>query len=776
MTINEIVYSEDSRRHLKLIKTINKKKVIEEISAPEPYFIVIPRDIDQAKKELLNLTYKFKDKDCKLKGVKQITKNYQNKNTEVLQAFVEFPTEIPIVRNLVKELDSVITVHETDIPYLFRVILDEKIKLYENYSPKILAFDIETECSGSFPDSKFDRILSISYYGKDLQKVTISANFNAKHDYIKHVANEKELLKDFQETINKYNPDIITGYNSDIFDMDFIKGRCKKLGINLELGLLKSKLFAGRGNRNSKKYKIDGLTHFDTYIFIRNILSPNLKTHSLTLDNVSEELLGERKLDPIGKFVSELWTEGTEENFNRIAEYNLQDSRLTYLLAEKTMPIALNFSKFTGLPIFDVSRMRYGRLVEQYIIKSAIEQNRVIENKPNESEISARMRTRYEGAFVVQPKPGVYKNIRVFDFRSLYPSILLAHNINEYTKSESGTDDEKVELPEKTIYFKKTPAFIPPLVENILKRRATVKSELKKHLKDSQEYRDLDAESYGLKILANSFYGYLGFYAARWYSLDSARSITALGRKYINDVMNIAKKHKIEVIYGDTDSVFLIDSKNIPAFVAEVNEHLPNPMELEDEGAYKSGVFLEKKGSETGAKKRYALLDQNDKLVIKGLESRRGDWSKLAQKTQLEILKIILSEGTGDSALKKIQDTISNIRKGKIPIQDLTLSNKLTRNLHEYKTRGPQVAAGELLSQTGINVGPGTIVKYVVTKGTSKRISDRVKLPETIDIGEIDHDYYIDKQLIGATYKILELFGYSEEQIKNLNTGLDNWL
>ena len=85
-------------------------------------------------------------------------------------------------------MDSVITVHETDIPYLFRVILDEKIKLYENYSPKILAFDIETECSGSFPDSKFDRILSISYYGKDLQKVTISANFNAKHDYIKHVA------------------------------------------------------------------------------------------------------------------------------------------------------------------------------------------------------------------------------------------------------------------------------------------------------------------------------------------------------------------------------------------------------------------------------------------------------------------------------------------------------------------------------------------------------------------------------------------------------------
>ena len=461
---------------------------------------------------------------------------------------------------------------------------------------------------------------------------------------------------------------------------------------------------------------------------------------------------------------------------NKFSEYNLLDSKLTYLLAEKILPIALQFSRFTGLPLFDVTRMRYGRLVEQFIIKSAIEQNRIIENRPSNDEIIRRRSTQAEGAFVYQPTPGVYKNVRVFDFSSLYPTILIAHNIDKYTMKSEGNDKEKINLPDKTIFFDKSKqGFLPELIERIIKRRFEVKKLMKDCEKDSDEHRTLDAESYGLKILANSFYGYLAFFGARWYSLDCARSITAMGRKYIHDTIDLAEKHDIKVIYGDTDSVFLIDSEAMDKFKAEANERLPSPMELEEEGLFKSGVFLEKKGSGAGAKKRYALMDQNNKIIIKGLEARRGDWSKLAQKAQVETLTTILTEVDGKPALEKIQKIIADIRNKKINMEDLILTNRLTKQIHEYKTKGPQVAAGELLAQTGIKVGAGTIVKYVVTKGSSKRIRDRVKLPEQTTIEEIDEDYYINNQLIGATYKILELFGYSKEQIKNLNTGLDQW-
>jgi len=775
MTIIDVVYSEDSQRHLKLIKTIDNKKVVEEINAPEPYFMALPINLEQAKKDILGLIYEFKDKQTKVIRVKQVTKNFQNKEIKFLKIIVNFPREVPVIRETIRNLPSVEEVFEADIPYVFRSILDNKIELYKDFKPKILAFDIETTSDGSFPDPLSDKIVSISYYSKDFEKVTIIRDFKRKHKYINSVASEKELLKDFQETINQFEPDILTGYNSDIFDMWFIKERAAKNKIKLKLNPLNEEPIYTRGARNAKPVKINGITHLDTYIFIRNALAPRLKTNSLSLDNVAEEMLGQKKLE-LGVLPHEAWLDNSDENMNRFAEYNLLDSKLTYLLAEKILPIALQFSRFTGLPLFDVTRMRYGRLVEQFIIKSAIEQNRIIENRPSNDEIMRRRSTQAEGAFVYQPTPGVYKNVRVFDFSSLYPTILIAHNIDKYMMKSKGSDKEKINLPDKTIFFDKSKqGFLPELIERIITRRFEVKKLMKNCEKDSDKYRTLDAESYGLKILANSFYGYLAFFGARWYSLDCARSITAMGRKYIHDTIDLAEKHNIKVIYGDTDSVFLIDSEAMDKFRDEANKRLPNPMEIEEEGLFKSGVFLEKKGSGAGAKKRYALLDQNNKMIIKGLEARRGDWSKLAQKAQVETLKIILTEVDGRPALEKIQKIIEDIRKKKIDMQDLIITNKLTKQIHEYKTKGPQVAAGELLAQTGIKVGAGTIVKYVVTKGSSKRIRDRVKLPEDTSLEEIDEDYYINNQLIGATYKILELFGYSEEQIKNLNTGLDQW-
>ena len=776
MTVIDIVYSEDSQRHLTLVKSEHGKKHIEEIKTSEPYFLVLPADLKQAKKDILDLNYEFKGGKTKAQNVEVVAKNFQNKNTEFLKVTVKFPREVPVIREKIKEFESVSEVFEADIPYIFRSILDNKIKLYENFNPKILAFDIETTSDGNFPDPLIDEIVSISYYSKNLEKVTIIRDFKKEHDYIKSVASEKELLKDFQETINKFEPDIITGYNSDRFDMWFIKERASKNEIKLKLKPFDEDMIYTQGARNDKPVKIKGITHLDTYIFIRNVLAPRLKTNSLSLDNVAEEMLGQKKLE-LGVLPHEAWLDDSDENMNKFSEYNLLDSKLTYLLAEKILPIALQFSRFTGLPLFDVTRMRYGRLVEQFIIKSAIEQDRVIENRPSNDKIIKRRATQAEGAFVYQPTPGVYKNIRVFDFRSLYPTILIAHNIDKYTIKSEGTDEERINLPGKTVFFDKSKqGFLPELIERIITRRFEVKKALKNHKKDSDEYKTLDAEAYGLKILANSFYGYLAFFGARWYSLDCARSITAMGRKYIHDTIDLAEKHNIKVIYGDTDSVFLIDSDSIDKFENEANKILPKPMELEEEGLFKSGVFLEKKGSGSGAKKRYALLDKNDKMIIKGLEARRGDWSKLARDAQTSVLNIILTEADGKPALEKIQNVIGNIRNRKIDIEDLIISNKLTKQLHEYKTRGPQVAAGELLAQKGINVGAGTIVKYIVAAGTSKRIRDRVKLPETTSLEEIDEDYYINNQVIGATYKILELFGYSEEQIKNLNTGLDNWL
>lgn len=769
MNIVDIAYSKGNSRKISIVCNSNSGNYVKEQEFELPFLLVKP-PVDKASLE--KIIYDYRGDSRKVVKVKEVKKVFRGEEISMFKVYTTVPIEIPALKRKLLEQD--LEVFEADIPYLFRVGLDNNLNYYEHFMPKVLAFDIETECSGSFPNANDDKIISISYYAEGLRKVTTYRDFKNKPNYVTVVGNEAELLADFAKTINESGVDVITGYNSDKFDLPFIKTRSDKLKVRLELGPLQSEIKLVRAGRSGHSAKISGLTHFDSYIFVRNILSSNLKTNSLKLDNVAHELIGHRKEEPIGAFVSELWKEGSDENLSRIMRYNLHDSRITWKLAEKMMPIAIQFVRIVGIPLFDVSRMRYGRLVEQYIIKNSIDGNRVIENKPSEREISGRMRTKVMGAFVYQPTPGVYKNVRVFDFRSLYPSIIIAHNIDPYTLSDTG--ETKIELPHKTVYFKKSGGFIPELLKDLLEKRGKIKSELKNVDSDSERGKELDAQSYAIKILANSFYGYLGFYGARWYSIDCAAAITAMGRKYIEGLIKTAEKHDIDVIYGDTDSVFLLDSDKISEFEKEVNDYLPDPMELEDEGSYTSGIFLEKKGSDAGAKKRYALLDKEGKITVKGLESRRGDWSKLAKTAQLEVLKSVLSDGNGEGALSIVQNIISNIRERKITIDELVLSNKLTRNLSDYVAIGPQVAAGKLMEAKGAIVGPGTIVKYIISAGDSKLVRDRVKLSEDADIKDIDEKYYIEKQVIGATYKILELFGYTEEQVKNLSKGLDQWL
>ncbi len=710
----------------------------------------------------------FTNYDLKEYSYTLVEKNFRNIKTKL--AKIEFENK--------KDLKDALTnfneedIFEHDINLIHKSLVKNKIKFFDK-EPRILAFDIETESNYGFPDSKYDKILSISYYSKNYSKVSISKKFNSDLDYVKNFENEEELLWDFANTINEFNPDIICGYNSDRFDLKFILDRMKKNNMNLKLGTLNSELIEKRAGRENK-IEINGITNIDVYIFIRNVLSQSIGSKSLKLNDVAEAMLGEVKTSDLGAKIQNYFESNEKEKLDEICKYNLQDSKLTHDLMLKVLDIAIEFSNLINMPLNEVTRMKFGKLVELFILKNAYLENRVIERKPNNKEISERMYAKYEGAFVYQPKPGLYENVRVFDFRSLYPSIIIAHNIEPYSMSyESGNNE--INLPDKKVFFENKNSFLPNILKQIINQRIKVKNKLKNET-DIINVKKLDGESYALKILANSFYGYMGFYGARWYSFDCARSITAYGRKYIENLIEQANKEKIKVIYGDTDSIFLINNSNVDSFIENINKTLPDPMELEDEGDYISGIFLEKRNSSAGAKKRYALLKKDGNLIIKGLESKRGDWSKLSKESQLKILKSVLETKSIKSAEKIIKQIIEDIRNNKIDIEKFVLKNKLTRRLNDYKSIGPQVAAGRLMEKENLVVEPGTIVEYVVSNKKSKLIRDKVILSKNAKKEDIDKEYYIDKQLIAATYKIFELFNYKEEQLKNLNSGLSSWM
>ena len=187
------------------------------------------------------------------------------------------------------------------------------------------------------------------------------------------------------------------------------------------------------------------------------------------------------------------------------------------------------------------------------------------------------------------------------------------------------------------------------------------------------EYEMLFARVQSLKILANSYYGYLAYPRSRWYSRECGESVTAWGRHFIQETMQKAEKLGFEVLYADTDSVFIVlgqkSHDDALAFMKKVNGELPGDMELELEGFYPRGVFVTRKNAEgAGAKKKYALIGEDGRIKIRGFELVRRDWSAIAKTTQRKVLEAILKHGSKEMAVKVVKDMIERLKEGKVPL------------------------------------------------------------------------------------------------------------
>jgi DNA polymerase Pol2 len=271
----------------------------------------------------------------------------------------------------------------------------------------------------------------------------------------------------------------------------------------------------------------------------------------------------------------------------------------------------------------------------------------------------------------------------------------------------------------------------------------------------------LNARSETLKVLANSYYGYMGFYGSRWYSFEAAQAVTAYGRYHIKNVISKALERGYDVIYSDTDSIFLANTdENIKGFAKEVNLELPGIMELEFEGTYPKGIFVPAKQGETGAKKKYALLKPDGKIYIKGFETVRRNWSYVAKEAQEKVLQMVLSMNDPAEARDYILGLMDDIRDRKIPNNKFVIRTQLVKDIKDYDSIGPHVMAAKRMQESGRTVTPGIVVSYIISEGTGK-ISDRVRLPEELEQGGYDPDYYIKNQLIPSVDRIFDVLDLS---------------
>ncbi|MBU2561923.1 MAG: DNA-directed DNA polymerase [Nanoarchaeota archaeon] len=774
----------------------------------EPYFYVVPKkgvSISSLKDQLNGIKSSKADKGEKGDETYDVTKTssakkvLNGKELEAVKVTVNIPKAVPILREEIKAMKDVEDILEYDILYTRRYLIDKKIApliltdveaeplseraersrvpLFKASSIsqtsneslddlKILAFDIETyNPDGKIAVPEKHPILMVSLYGNGFKRVITWKRFKTDLDYIEFVEGEAQLLERFKELVNDFSPDILTGYYSDGFDMPFIIKRASKYKIKMDLSLDYEAASLPRGNIRS--IDTTGIVHVDIINFIRRVISRKMQTDSFRLDDVASELLGENKDDVDIARLAEVWDKGSDE-LESFAKYNLKDSRLTFELCEKVLPNLIELVKLVGQTINDLNRMSFSQLVEWYIMRRAEEFRQFIPNKPHHGELEERMGERIKGAFVYEPKPGLYENVMVFDFRSLYPSIIVSHNISiETLNCSCCKDKDKVPHEKVHLWFcRKKEGFFSTVLKEIITRRMRVKEIMKTADKKKRVF--LDARQESLKVLSNSFYGYLGFFAARWYSKDCARSVTAYARFYIHKVIDTAKEKGFEVLYSDTDSVFLHltdkTEKDALKFCEEINNTLPGMMELEYDGTYTRALFVAIKDAESGAKKKYALIDGKDHITIKGFETVRRNVSAIAKRTQKEVLRIILKENDPKKAFKYVQEVVNMLKDKKAEVGDLAIPTKLTRPIESYDNIGPHVAAAKRLKAKGADVFPGMIVRYVVTAG-KERIRDRAKLPEEVKQGDYDADYYIKNQVLPAVENIFQVFGYETEEL-----------
>ncbi len=761
----------------------------------QPYFYVIPKS-DNVMEKLEKLSVERENETYSVKKAEKVKKNYLGKEVDAIKVFTNLPRDVPVIRDIIKDWEIIEAIYEYDILFTRRYLIDKNIIPMVQYEavgefinlklkvpafkaekiepsgdltltePRVLAIDIETYTPANRAiEPEKNPIIMAALYGDNFQKVITWKKFKTGLDYIEFTDSEATLLESIKRHIEAFKPDILTGYFSDGFDLPYIKTRADKYKIKLDLGLDFSDLRIKRDKNITAQ--IRGINHLDIFKFIRKIMGPSMKTETYNLNAVASELLGEKKLDIDFDELSETW-DNNIDNLEGYCKYNMHDTILCFKLTKKMIPTIIELVKMVGLPVYDVNRMGFSQLVEWYVLRQAHFFNQISPNKPGYDDIQKRRAYSLKGGFVFEPKPGLYNNIVVFDYRSLYPTIIASHNLDPGTLNCKCCEGnaEKIPLEDENFWFcKKNKGFLPSIIGDIITRRTRIKEIIKE---SKEKHTLLDARENALKLLANSFYGYLGFFGARFYSIESAESTTALGRFYVKNVIKKAEADGFNVIYGDTDSIFLTlgekTKEDVNKFAEKINIELPGLMELENEGFYPSGIFVSAKFGPYGAKKKYALIDEQENLKIRGFETVRRNWSIIAREVQENVLKIILKEHDKNKAFKYVKAVVNDLRQRKVPLDKVIIHTQLQKELQDYDARGPHVAVAQRLKNRGMHVGPGTMIKYIVTSG-SDIIRNRSKLPEEVKEADYDPNYYIENQVVPAVEKIFDVLGFKKEEL-----------
>ena len=584
---------------------------------------------------------------------------------------------------------------------------------------RVLSFNPVYLPAQASPKPERDPVVAISVY--DGSKVeTISDG-------------EGYILESFVDRVEALDPDVIAGFQTNKLHWWYLQQRARKLGIKLAIG-------RGGGEPHGSLYghvSVRGRANVDVLEFAGEV--PEIKLE--TLEEIAKHLKLRAPEEPVEDFeVRELW--GRDRD--RVIEYSEWRARTIMEVFDSISDYVFSLSSITGIPPDHVLTAATGFKVENYLMRFA--EMVVKELIPPRREVR---HIRYPGGMVIQPKPGLHEDVAVLDFKSMYPSLMIKYNISLETITKDGRmlDGELGVLPRALML--------------LLDERDRARKEEGKYPSGSREQRVLDAKQKALKRIANAVYGYTGWAGARWYAPHVAAAITAKGRETISSVVERAKEMGLDLIYGDTDSVFIsYEPDKVDEMLSWIESELG--LEVKLEKVYSKVLFTE-------AKKRYAGITSDGTMDVVGLEAVRGDWSEAAKRAQLEVLETLLRTGRVDEAVSAAKRWIKAARAGELPLKSLIIWKQLVKPLDEYEATAPHVVVARGMIERGWTVKPGDKVGYIVTKGPGK-LYMRTKPYFEVKSDQVDWDYYAEKQIAATCIRVLGGLGVSEDRILTAGT------
>jgi DNA polymerase-2 len=677
----------------------------------------------------------------------------------VVRVDVATPADVPPLRDRLTRAG--VPCHEADVRFAMRSLIDRGIRgavaidgpsrpglgvdvVFDDaelspsdWTPSlaVLSLDIET-------DPQARRLLCVALHGCGVSEVLLlTPPDRTCPEGAMPFPTERELLAGLCGRVRQLDPDVLTGWNVVDFDLAVLLRLAARLGLSLELGRGPGSVrLRAAGPRESRQATVPGRVVLDGIRLLRGAF---VRMEDYGLDAVAREVLGEGK-SLAGHGRAQEILRLFDADRPRLVEYNRNDARLALAVLAKLqlLELAVERSRLTGLPL---DRVSSSIAAFDFLYLSALEGRGVVAPSvgaaPEHDEPLG-------GGEVFEPLPGLFANVIVLDFRSLYPSLIRTFQIDPLNLNAQ--DSDRIVAPNGASFARRK-GILTELLDEIMPRREAA-------LRSGDRVK-----SHAIKILMNSFYGVLGTPACRFHDPRLANAITSFGRELLHWCRDWIEAQGRRVLYGDTDSLFVesaeadgesarrLGERLAADLNRELGDHIARTwrvesrLELVFDRLYLRLYLPAVRHGSAGARKRYAGLvagAEGARVVFTGMEAVRGDWTDLAREVQKEMFSRLFSDQPLEDYLARV---VADLRAGRL--DDRLVYRKALRKAPEAytATTPPHVVAARKTSRRRGRVA------YVISTAGPEPAEDRRN--------PIDHEHYVERQIRPVAEPVLTLLG-----------------